>query len=145
MIARRDTGVDRPANVSRQPSKGHTWRTTVTDRPVSVESEASSEFAWTPTEAHLESSRLLRFIRARGLATIDDLRQRSVADPAWFWDAVVRDLDLQFFRPYEQVVDLSRGLPWARFFVGGSYNYVHNAVDRHATGATSSRDAIVWE
>ncbi len=102
-------------------------------------------FAWTPTAAHLERSRLLGFMRTHGMATLSELHKRSVSDPAWFWDAVVRDLDLEFYRPYDRVVDLSRGLPWARFFVGGAYNYVHNAVDRRAVGDAAAREAIVWE
>lgn len=32
--------------------------------------------------------------RTHGLAGIDELRARSVADTAWFWDAVVTDLGL---------------------------------------------------
>jgi acetyl-CoA synthetase len=104
-----------------------------------------TDFAWTPTEAHLRRSRLRKFMLAHGITTLGELQNRSVADPAWFWDAVVRDLDLEFREPYEQVVDLSQGLPWARFFVGGRYNYVHNAVDRHAVGASAARPAIVWE
>jgi acetyl-CoA synthetase len=117
----------------------------VTDPPASLASDASAGYAWTPTQAHLERSRLRRFMLANGIATLDALRRRAVDDPTWFWDAVVRDLDLEFFKPYEQVVDLSRGLPWARYFVGARYNYVHNAVDRHASEDWASREAIVWE
>ncbi len=43
------------------------------------------------------------------------------ADPARFWDATVRDLDLQFYQPYTRTLDLARGLPWARWFAGGLY------------------------
>lgn len=31
-----------------------------------------------------------------GVPDIDALRRRSVDDPVWFWDAVVRDLDIPF-------------------------------------------------
>ena len=54
------------------------------------------------------------------------------ADVAWFWDAVVQDLELEWFAPYSAVVDLSRGIEWPRWFPGGRYNYVHDAVDKHA-------------
>ncbi len=112
--------------------------------------EASSPFAsgavvWRPSSAYLSRSRLLRFMAAQGIATLDELQRRSVNEPEWFWDAVVRDLDLNFFEPYRQVLDLTRGAPWASWFVGGRYNYVHNALDRHALGATAHRLAVIWE
>ena len=110
--------------------------------------DKARRFAWEPDERYLTRSRLLRFMRANGIRTLDELRRRSVADIAWFWDAVVRDLDLEFYQPYRQVVDLSAGAPWARWFVGGRYNYVHNALDRHVAAAASppsERVAVVWE
>ncbi len=116
-------------------------------------------FAWEPDERYLTRSRLLRFMRAQGIDSLDEMWRRSVADISWFWDAVVRDLGLEFYQPYRQVVDLSAGAPWARWFVGGTYNYVHNALDRHlapsplpggALGSRSetgsaSRVAVIWE
>lgn len=128
-------------------------------------------FAWWPGDAQLRRSRLRRFMAAQGLPDLAGLRRRAVEDPRWFWDAVVRDLGLEFYRPYDQVLDLGRGLPWARWFIGGQYNYVHNALDRHlpgsrpragdatpdrpsgpsaapslgGTGDSAARPAIVWE
>jgi acetyl-CoA synthetase len=43
------------------------------------------------------------------------------------------------------VLDLSRGVPWARWFPGGQFNYVHNAVDRHALSARRDLPALLWE
>jgi len=104
-----------------------------------------NDVVWRPTPNYIQGSHLARFMAAQHIPSLDALRARSVADVAWFWDAVVHDLDLEFFEPYHQVLDLSRGVPWARWFVGGSYNYVHNALDRHAAGPSSQRFAVVWE
>jgi acetyl-CoA synthetase len=82
---------------------------------------------------------------ANGIASLDELRRRAVGDVGWFWDAVVRDLGLEFFEPYVKVLDISDGAPWANWFVGGRYNYVHNALDRHARGSSAGRTALVWE
>jgi acetyl-CoA synthetase len=123
-------------------------RDSVVEQPSSSVAAAlpgTGQVAWRPTEAHWSRSRLRRFMAAHGIETLEELQQRSVADIAWYWEAVVRDLDLEFFTPYNQLLDLSRGLPWPRWFVGGRYNYVHNAVDRQASGAPASRVAIVWE
>src|SRR6266704_1016489 len=88
--------------------------------------------AWRPSAADLARSRLKRFIEAQGLTGYDALLRRASSEPEWFWDAVVRDLDLEWYAPYTTVLDVSRGVPWARWFTGGLYNYVHNALDRHA-------------
>jgi acetyl-CoA synthetase len=104
-----------------------------------------SQVGWLPTEASEARSRLRRFMEAHGFVSLDELHRRSIADQTWFWDAVVKDLDLEFYQPYQQVLDLSRGKPWARWFVGGKYNYVHNALDRHAAGPSAPKLAITWE
>src|SRR5207245_9518192 len=62
-----------------------------------------------------------------------------------FWDAVVRDLGLEWYEPYTKVLDLSRGTPWATWWIGGRFNYVHNALDRHAAGLNRDKVALIWE
>ena len=101
--------------------------------------------AWEPSAAQFQRSRLLRFMRHLGLDTVDALRERAAADPAWFWEAVIRDLGLSWFRQPDRVLDLSDGLPFAHWFPGGRFNYVSNAVDRHAHGPAADRPALVWE
>src|SRR5207249_4189594 len=61
-----------------------------------------------------------------------------------FWDAVVKDLGIEFYERYERVLDTSDGIPWAKWFTGGSINLAHNCVDRWAD-RTPDRTAVVWE
>lgn len=105
----------------------------------------SPEIVWRPSPDYIERSRLYRFMLRHGIGTFAQLVERYSADPAWFWQAVVQDLGLEWYEPYEQLVDISRGIEWARWFVGGTYNYVHDAVDKHATGPLSATTAIAWE
>jgi acetyl-CoA synthetase len=108
-------------------------------------SSGSNEVVWNPTEDHLRRSRLMRFMREHGIEDYDAFLARSVADSDWYWDAVVKHLGLEWYRPYAQVLDVSQGLAWPRWFAGASYNYVHDAVDKHASGADRDRIAIRWE
>ena len=85
-----------------------------------------------------------RFMAVEGVATFDELRARSVAEPEWFWDAVVRFLDVPFATPYRSVVDTSQGIPWATWFDGGRLNVAELCVDRHAAGDPDG-PALVWE
>jgi len=103
------------------------------------------DIVWRPTADHIERSRLCRFMRDAGVDSYEVLLAWANVDPARFWDAAVRDLDLQFYQPYTRTLDLSRGLPWARWFVGGRYNYAHDAVDKWADGPAKDKAAVVWE
>ncbi|MGZ4133269.1 MAG: AMP-binding protein [Actinomycetota bacterium] len=101
-------------------------------------------FVWEPTEADVEQANVTRLMRAHGIETFAELAARSVADVAWFWDAVVRDLDIAFPTPYEQVVDLSRGPEWATWFTGGRTNLALQCLDRRAASQPDA-PAVVWE
>ncbi len=104
------------------------------------------DFAWRPTPAFSQASRLWQFMQQHGLATFDDLMARSTQDVAWFTEAVIQHLDIEFQRPYTQVVDLSRGMKWPTWCVGGQLNMVHNCVDKHAARPDSAhRPAVMWE
>ena len=98
-----------------------------------------SDHVWIPTQDVIERANVTRLARAHGLADFDALRDRSLKDIEWFWDAVVKDLGIEFSTPYTSVVDTSRGVEWPLWFVGGSVNTAQNCVHRH-TGT-----ALVWE
>jgi acetyl-CoA synthetase len=103
-----------------------------------------SRIVWSPSDDYVEKANITRFMRANGIATYDELVKRSQDDIEWFWDAVVKDLGIEFYEPYERVLDQSKGAPWATWFGGGSINLAHNCVDRWAASAPD-RPAVVWE
>jgi acetyl-CoA synthetase len=113
--------------------------------PPAAGESASPEIAWRPSPAYLQRSRLLRFMRAHGIQTYPELLRRSLQEPVWFWDAVCKDLDLEWYTPYTQVMDDSRGVAWTTWFRGGRFNYVHNALDKHAASARRDQPAVIWE
>ena len=84
-------------------------------------------------------------MRRHGFDDFAALQQRSQDDPEWFWPAAVEDLGLEFSRPWERVLDLSRGPEWATWFVGGRLNIAGTACTagraRRPTGRRSSRSA----
>jgi len=92
----------------------------------------------------VERANVTRFMRANGIGSYEELVARSQADVEWFWDAVVKDLGLEFYEPYTQVLDTSGGIAWATWFRGGSINLAHNCVDRWAE-RTPDRVAVRWE
>jgi len=103
------------------------------------------EIIWTPPPELAEESNVMRFMRRNGITSYEELLRRSTDDIEWFWDAVAEDLELEFTKPYERVLDTSEGIPWAKWFVGGKINLTYNCLDRHARGPKGEKNAIIWE
>ncbi len=104
-----------------------------------------SEIVWRPTKEYAERTRIARFMRAQKIATLEELQRRSVQDPEWYWDAVVRDLGVRFTRPYTRVLDTARGIQWPRWFRDGLLNFADNCVDRNIDAGRGGQPAIIWE
>ncbi len=102
-------------------------------------------FVWHPSEEYVRRSRLKRFMDRHGIATYEELVTRSTEEIEWFWEAVFDDLGIEFYEPYTRVVDLSQGIQWPRWCVGGKLNIVHNCVDKWMGTPTQNRVAIRWE
>ncbi|MFD2370394.1 AMP-binding protein [Brevibacillus sp. GCM10020057] len=101
---------------------------------------------WEPTQEQRERSNLHRFMEREGIADYETLLCRSEEDVSWFWDAFIRFAGIEFARPYRAVVDVSKGLPWPEWFVGGKINLVHNFLDKWALQeSTADRPALLWE
>ena len=109
------------------------------------EFQFGGKFVWHPTPELIAQSNLQRFVNKHGLGSYDELMQRSTTDIAWFWDTVLRDLDIQFYKPYSSVVDLSEGKPWARWCVDGEMNVIHNMLDKYTGTPTDEKIAIKSE
>jgi acetyl-CoA synthetase len=107
--------------------------------------ESSSEIVWWPSADVVARSRLKAFMDRHGIGTLAQLQSRSTADIEWFWEAIFRELDIEFYQPYERVVDLSRGIAWPRWCVGAKLNIVHNCLDKRRGTEDGQGVAIRWE
>ncbi len=97
---------------------------------------------WLPSTSELERSRLRRFLEHTGCHTLAELRAGAAENPAWYWEAAVRDLGIRWQRPPSTILDLSRGFPWATFFPDAQYNHVADLITRWGQ---SDRPALLWE
>jgi propionyl-CoA synthetase len=70
----------------------------------------------------------------------EDFHRRSLQDRDGFWAEQAALIDWK--TPFTQVCDY-RNPPFARWFVGGTTNLCHNAVDRHAA-THPDRQALIW-
>ena len=89
-----------------------------------------TSYQWNPTTDYIEGANVTRLARAHGLSGIAELRSRSVADTAWYWDAVATDLGLRFRTPYSRVLDVRNGIEHPDWFVGATMNIVDSCLLR---------------
>jgi acetyl-CoA synthetase len=99
---------------------------------------------WKPTDEYVERANVTRFMRAHSIGSYEELVKRSQDDIEWFWDAVVKDLGIEFLEPYQRVLDDTDGIEWTKWFIGGEINLAHNCVDKWAE-RTPNALAIIWE
>ena len=105
-----------------------------------------SDFIWEPTPEYIENANVTRLMRKHGIEDFNALVRRSQEDTEWFWDAAIEDLGIEFFVPYEKLLDTSKGPEWPQWFIGGRINLTYNCVDRHAhRPASAGSPAILWE
>lgn len=112
---------------------------------MSEQFEFGGEIVWRPDDETIQRANLTQFMRQHNLADYADLMQRSTADPAWFTEALLHFLNIEFYEPYQQVLDLSRGSAWPQWCVGGRMNIIHNCLDKHIGTPIENHQALKWE
>jgi len=103
------------------------------------------EIVWKPTDDYVEKANITRFMKKYDIKDYDELIKKSTDDIEWFWDAVMKDLNIEWFQPYEKVLDDSDGIQWTKWFIGGKINIVHNCLDKHVRSDKKDNIAITWE
>jgi acetyl-CoA synthetase len=99
---------------------------------------------WTPPPERVERANVTRLMRRFGCERYADLHRISIEEPERFWPELVDDLGLEFSTPWERVLDVSDGIEWARWFVGGRLNLAWNCVHKWASSAKADEEAAVF-
>lgn len=107
--------------------------------------EFGGPILWRPSPADIENARLTEFMRAHQITDFDQLMQRSTEDVAWFTQAILNFLDIQFYKDYSQVLDLSEGIAFPQWCLGGQMNIVHNCLDKYIGTPTEHQPALLYE
>ena len=94
-----------------------------------------------PAEDFVNKTNVKKWMDAHGIKDLDDLLARS-QDLEWFWGEMAKEL-LEFYEPYDKVLEWDA--PWAKWFVGGKYNIVNDALDKHMKTATKDKIAFIFE
>jgi acetyl-CoA synthetase len=102
------------------------------------------DVAWRPDPGAVEAARLGRFLRTTGEPSLDALQARAAADPGWFWGAAADDIAVAWQRRPREVLDLSGGPAWARWWTGGAFDWSWAAIEPR-TALDPSAIAVTWE
>ncbi|MBD3109987.1 AMP-binding protein [Bacillus sp. AGMB 02131] len=101
---------------------------------------------WSPSDEQLKSYRLYKWIKKLGFQDYDSFYKKSIDDIAWFWDEAVKELHLNWYKPYEETIQTEENWKYARWFVNGKINVAENALEKWArTGKTKNNTALTWE
>lgn len=103
------------------------------------------QIVWQPNPQWMDESNLQQFMDFHGIENYDALYQKSIDDIGWFWDAVLEDLDIEFYEPYDKIIDLENGIEFPKWCTGGKMNIVHNCLDKWQTSQLRNRAALRWE
>jgi acetyl-CoA synthetase len=100
---------------------------------------------WQPDPAQVAQTNLAAFMALHDVASYEDLLRRATGDLGWFWDAVLADLGIEFYRPYTTIFDPSPGIAYPNWCVDGQMNIVHNCLDKWQATVVRNRPALHWE
>ena len=89
-----------------------------------------TDVIWQPKGEYLEC-RAADFIKKHDLKDWKGLIKRSTDDIEWFWKAALDYMGVRFNRKYDRILDMSKGMEWAQWFVGGELNIYDNCIDWH--------------
>ena len=105
----------------------------------------SADYVWFPDDDIKRNSNWAKFLRASNVGTYEELARRADAEPEWFWDALIRHSGFRFKKPYSQVLDLSEGLPFAKWCIGATTNYTLSCLERNIEEGRGAKTFLVWQ
>ena len=104
-----------------------------------------SEWLWAPSPESIEQTNVWQFMRTLGFTDREKFLAYSRDRLEEFWEKMAAAIGIEWARPYQTVLDTSRGVEWATWFNGGQLNIAWNALERHARGPRANKIAIISE
>jgi len=103
-----------------------------------------SDFVFIPTENQIQNSNIFRFMKKHGISSFEELSKKAINDLEWFWESVDEDIGIVWDAPYEKTLDVSNGIAWPKWFVGGKTNIYKSTVEKFAK-KTPQKTAYCFE
>ena len=103
-----------------------------------------TDFLYKPDDKTLRNSNIVRFADFIGKRP-DEVYQYSIDNIAEFWDKMQTFLGIRWMRPFDGVLDDSRGMAWSRWFTGGKINIEDNCIERNVGLGLGNKTAIIFD
>ncbi|HKX00775.1 MAG TPA: AMP-binding protein [Bryobacteraceae bacterium] len=100
------------------------------------------KWIWEPSRDWIEQTNVWRLMQRLGFNDREKFLAWSRDQPEQFWPEMLREAGIDWFEPYDRVLDASRGPEWCRWFLGGKLNISANCLDRHVA---ANHTACIWE
>ncbi|MGI8607640.1 MAG: AMP-binding protein [Candidatus Dormibacteria bacterium] len=91
----------------------------------------AEQASWSPSPEQMAGTRMTSLMRRLGATDYLDLVRIGATETDRFWKEAVEDIGIEWYEPYTEVRDSSRGIEWTTWFTGGKMNLVHNCIDKH--------------
>ena len=91
-----------------------------------------SDFEFIPNEKQIQESNIFQFMQKHNISSLEELSQKAKDDLEWFWKSVDKDIGIVWDAPYTETLDISRGIAWSKWFVGGKTNIYKSSVEKFA-------------
>ncbi len=101
-------------------------------------------YIWRPPREVVERATVTKYIERLGLNSYRDLVSKTIREWKWFWGVLPEWLGVEWFSEPREVVDLSKGPEWAKWYIGGRLNAAYNVVDRIVSMGLGGLEAFTW-
>lgn len=103
------------------------------------------QVAWSPTDEMINNANVTDFMNKHHISSYDELLEKSIKQPEWFYPAILKEMDIQWIKEYNQVLNLAQGKEMPLWFEGGLTNLYINAVEKHVINGRGDSLALIWE
>lgn len=110
-----------------------------------MDESSANEFVWLPTKEQIELANITSFMKAHDLATYEELLEKAIQKPDWFYPAILQELEITWMKEYDKVVDLSNGKELPTWFPGGETNVYLYGLYKHVEAGRGDELALIWE
>jgi len=69
-------------------------------------------------------------MKKHGISSFEELSKKAIDDLEWFWESVDKDIVIVWDIPYTKTLDISKGIAWPKWFVGGKTNIYKSTVEK---------------
>lgn len=89
-----------------------------------------TDFEFVPSEKQIQESNIFQFMQKHNITSLEELSQKAKHNLEWFWKSVEKDIGIIWDVPYAKTLDVSKGIAWTKWFVGGKTNIYKSSVEK---------------